>query len=329
MFDSGIPSNKPVFGETSQYAGPTLGIVLDKASVTYATADEDERKHIAGTLMDAKKDGFSKLVNYGSSKRYKINAIYHLENEAKILFQAQPRKASDAPLRIEFNPALCGASGIAEVKFLCESLVKHGWNGILTKGRVSRYDIALDVRGIHINDLIVAPMSCVRSFLVLGQTGQIQTVYLGSPKSKAFYRIYDKQQQLKDTSDIADPGKWTRIERTVKSGPALSNLENVENPFSKLLVTDLSFHVPGIEHHWVQIFKIAMRAKGGSCPFAPLPKSLRKLIRDSMKQQAAHWYKPNHIFEMWSHHLKELGLLTNQQGVHAKTLKPGIHFGGG
>jgi len=329
MFDSPPPSNKLVFGTSFKGPGPALNMYLDRLTFTCNPQDDYERKHICGVLMDAKKDGFASWVQYGSSnKTHKINVHLHTKTGGSYLFQADPKKSSDPFLRCDGNPAKCGPAGIAELKLCTEPMFKHGWSTVLTKARITRYDVALDITGIHIDDLVIAPTSCVKSFVVLSQAGKIQTVCYGSTQSRAIYRIYDKAQQLKDTTGLILPGPLTRLERSIRTGIGFSKLPLVDNPFSKLLVTDLSFGADGLPPGLLPLFKIASRSMGTSACLALLPKHYRKAIRDAMKAHACYWWNPTKIWAAWDQQLTDLGLVTNVHGVHVSKLKEGVHFGG-
>jgi hypothetical protein len=161
-----------------------------------------------------------------------------------VLVQAGPKKKTTThTLRLEFNPAALGSSGIAFLKTQLESLVPDGLSfvDIITNGKVTRVDIAVDIIGIHLADLLLSMNSGGKQHWYLSAEGKPETGYLGMKKSdtNAKWVTYNKRQQIKDSSSsLAEQAygglSHTRIEYHAKPNKPFFALNTVTNPFNEI-----------------------------------------------------------------------------------------------
>lgn len=171
-------------------------------------------------------------------------------------------------------------------KKLYEALAKMtdieiDWFSLITdiyvkfKGHVSRIDIAVDLinYGFSVNNIAEKLKNDKYEFIngktkrviglekmkTIGNSGEVDTIYVNSRKSDAFLRIYNKRKQgisnknsgyylqAKDTQD------WIRIEAEFKHREA----HNIGNELAKLVDTSKisSYLVDCITRHWVLTIK--------------------------------------------------------------------------
>lgn len=161
------------------------------------------------------------------------------------------------PFRIEYNPNKLGEVPEHHEAFL--SIMREWFGDAFSEEmggvNITRIDFATDVRGININSLVACRQDTTVVSTSYGRDGSIQTIYLGSKNSDLRFVIYDKREQQRGR---VSAGRYdracTRIEVRLKKGLSLAQLRSYANPFTNLMICELSsLEVNGQKnslHYW-------------------------------------------------------------------------------
>lgn len=252
---------------------------------------------------------------------YKMRrALVHPGTGETVMVAASPTKSNVSFLRLEFNPAKLGPAGVA---FMRERLFdiffdEHPWKRIATHCSVTRIDIAVDLLGVDMANVLVtdykpgsgAGKPLKRMFVVTPE-GTLETVYLGTDPPKV--RVYDKAQHLADEKMPSAYGTTphVRIEMPIKPACPITKLDALGNPFEKLTVLSLSNPVepPDGMHNWA-FFLDCCRVRGPKAALALLPTDeLRQAYQQALAAVEIPILKPEKAWAKWPAMLNASGLL--------------------
>ena len=191
-----IFSNKPPKPEE---AGVKVhGLKIDKIVLTLNVPEEDHTGIMSIMMGVTKADGFKQL---SKKPQYRINYQFTEEHSGKqILFQGAPFSKKSAFARFEFNPSKLGPQGVHN--FFTYGLAMfmgpyYGYSEIWQRAKVNRIDIAVDVEGAGMENLIFKVDSDNKYMAYFGNGGGLETMY-GKLKKKGNHDVimYDKAKQL-------------------------------------------------------------------------------------------------------------------------------------
>jgi hypothetical protein len=228
------------------------------------------------------------------------------------------RRATTDTLRLEFNPTALGKPGIAFLKTQLEALVMNGlsFKDIIANGKVTRVDIAVDIVGVHLADLLVKTMTGGKQHWYLSDEGKPETGYLAIKQSdkNAKWTAYNKRQQLKDSPNPPATQAYGGLSRTrieyratpMKAFPALGSLKN---PF-----TEISLAYPnapkGVKPYAWTFFIDSCVRRGQAAALAMLPDGkLRNSYQKSLDAAHASFWRPGKIWEAWPDALHNSGVV--------------------
>jgi hypothetical protein len=229
-------------------------------------------------------------------KGYKINYRILLETTTAVVFLQVFTKGvamGSHMARLEFNPKKVEHEGLEELAVFLSMLFFGECDFVWKHGRVSSMDIAIDL-----HDVTVGQMRFLHKWGTTQQTcamdGKIETIYLGKGKTQQT-KIYDKVAEL----GISFPVPITRIERRVKSGMMLKNLGELKFPFAHLSMDhEIPVAPKGFENWQWEFYCDAVEKRGPVAASALLPKDLRKIVLNHLKQHHDPVWQPT---EFWSH----------------------------
>ena len=85
--------------------------------------------------------------------------------------------------RIEFNPAKLSKEGLLELKAFLDTRIDADPVEFFRGGKVTRFDVAVDLPGFHLEDFIVRTSRLQKHGVYADRQGLIRTTYLGTPTS--------------------------------------------------------------------------------------------------------------------------------------------------
>lgn len=144
-------------------------------------------------------------------------------------------------LKLEFNPEKLGRKGIQKLAdWYNETLVHYPFEDVCRDPTaIQRLDVALDVYGVHISDLIIPGIKGYKSKEWRSEQGLLETHYpFSSPGKQSDFKVYDKLEELRERRRYSKrlkkktvyereflEGEWpiTRIEKSIKRPRASIN----------------------------------------------------------------------------------------------------------
>ena len=221
------------------------GPILDKLSYVLSVSSIAEEKLIRDALISLNAckecrrvprplyfDSFAFFDESGSS--------------APITIQCSPRNLSQkAFLRVDYNPAKIATSYIASY---LDFIVPGGYKRMVEDAKITRFDVAVDVIGVDINELIVYPGKCRKSQIFFNKN-KTESEYYGDRKSPWSLVVYNKIAEAKvhgtkcSVSAMSNSNKCTRIEVRAKPKGGdllLKDLGKAGNQLSKISISQYS-----------------------------------------------------------------------------------------
>lgn len=295
--------------------------VIDKISITYVGSPDLEPVLVENLLQEIEAGGHWKAHAWmHGGVPYKASAQLAIPVDGQTaLIQVGPTKKGVAhTLRVEFNPTGLGRPGIAFLKEQLEALVLNGLSfiDVIAKGKVSRLDVAVDIVGVNLADLLVTLSSGGKQHWYLSEGGKPETGYFGikSGDKNAKWKVYNKRQQVKDTSVAPVQQAYgglshTRIEHGYTPGKPLSKLGNLNNRFA-----DISVAYPqppkGVKPYTWRFFIDSCSVRGEAEALAILPnEKTRKRYENALKASHAGFWRPDVMWQSWPWALSASGLL--------------------
>ncbi|PIU06538.1 MAG: hypothetical protein COT28_21735 [Methylobacterium sp. CG08_land_8_20_14_0_20_71_15] len=280
---------------------------IDKISIVVKPASEAEAVDIHNALWVAFYDkGTFNKAGPEASKGYQDARFVHLDSTAaRPLIQYRGHNGKAELIRLEFNPRKLGEDGFVEFGAYMDSVVPDGWEYVVTNGHVTRIDVAVDVTGVRIGDLLCLPKQGLTS-TTWGVDGHAQTIHLGKKGNQtSIYNVKAKRLTKKQ--------KWTgptkiRIERRLRNPEfhGLADLAKLANPFAGLVMTKpLPPPAPGMKTWEWAMFGDSVQVRGLTAALALLPKERRLKYRAYLKSHPQPWWQPADLWEHWQEIVEE------------------------
>lgn len=166
-------------------------------------------------------------------------------------------------------------------------------------GKVNYLELAADTFWHPIEGLLPYRKYVKKSDIFHDSDGEPGTIYLGSPRSRQYCRVYDKKKQLLDKGKEPYHDKWhhTRIEvATRRLALSPKNLIQMKNPFPKLRVADLLKALAASTDSDWQKFIAESLIVGVPMALASRPEKREKYLA-MLDQNQVDWWKPA---DMWT-----------------------------
>ncbi len=226
-------------------------------------------------------------------------------------------------LRLEFNPS---KTNPAFVQNHLNLLIPDGYHRLMTEGRVTRIDEAVDVFFVKLEQLLLKyPAIQIAEPIIEGdkpvmeptlKSGRIIGLRLGAKAGEKRFLIYDKTKQLGDVETKTLTKKGTsapepkpcheimRIEyqyRPKKKNLTLTEAKAIPDPFKKLdiyaaLDDKDVFDSKTYRGIW-RMFQLNCFSFGLQSAWANLPKDYEKLFKPVLEKHRAIWWKPDTLTE--------------------------------
>jgi hypothetical protein len=244
---------------------------------------------------------FGAVLKGGQRHRYQL-AIPIFEDGSlagRLLIQAGPRFAGLCDYRFEFNPAILDIAGVNRVVEILDSVFVEGSYHLLRNSFVTRLDVALDLYGLSVDQLIVWNRR-QRTFGVFSdQYGIPRTLYLGKSKSNRTV-VYDKD---------CEDGPSVRVERRIHPKCRGSQLASLPDPFRVVQMVHTDSLRPFLSGMIPNQFFDSVRLRGFTHVLATLPAAQRRAIKAVLKDPAQSALpSTEEVWRSWSELLRTSGL---------------------
>lgn len=289
---------------------PDIKLKIDKLSLTLSGYTEKEKFEMIGAALQFMDGGWGQQV-YPTKIKYKLNIMVPLRSTTeRVLFSWNPTKKTWPYFRIDFNPSKLGTEAIEQLIYVeIDLLLEYGVAEFNAKAKISRIDIAIDLSGVSIQDLFVFSNQAVRS-AKYDRKGNRESLYLGSSKSTAQTRIYDKVAEMIAKGQMVESVQpITRIERVVRNAGYLKNLAKMKNHFSTLHLASMDGTANGIPIHIWRMFVSHAQRHTTQAALAQLPKPERAKYKAALKANEPIWWDTAEIWKQWPALIDHLGLI--------------------
>ena len=226
-----------------------------------------------------------------------------------------------AQFRLECNPRKLGKKGFATLisilsdpkgPFKFETFIKHA--------RVTRIDVAVDLIGVQVAELLVShKKQGMRSYYV-GKDGVLETLYVHRGKTKAkpsgnvALMAYDRRRERVSKGKAAPFGlaDVTRIEITKlpkKPHNDLQNIVNFTDPFAEIAVGYAAEQIASNSSVWRQYIGLRRsQPKEEVVNLLSLSPDTAKYFASTYEVPQANLVAPKINWEGWRHGLNKTGL---------------------
>nr|WP_321981007.1 hypothetical protein [uncultured Cohaesibacter sp.] len=189
-------------------------------------------------------------------------------------------------------------------------LLPNGWETVKFYGKVSMFEVSVDIPKIDIGSFHVLPQQ-VTSVQTWGKGGKLETLYLGKRTGNQT-RIYDRWAKRKNKNQFSKEFEGTRIERIQRSlKKPLSDLPTIANPFTSLQLVISDPPSPEFEpkpYIW-ELFMDSVSRRSLPAALKILPIEKRTKYRSWLKEHPVDWWNPEQIWGHWPSYLDEIGIL--------------------
>ena len=190
-----------------------------------------------------------------SCARYRLQAKFSIMGSASsLLIQTGPRNEGVQDHRIEFTPSKQDAAGRDQIREIINSVTGIGFDQVMAVGKVTRIDVALDLPGLSLEEVIIRS-DRQRTFGAFSNSqGDIENCYLGKPKANRTSCYTKKNRKLHD--------QWLRLERQMRPNQLGSGLLSMANPFECVHMVSTATIEPYLDPLNSQWFFDSVRLRG-------------------------------------------------------------------
>ncbi|MCW2363868.1 MULTISPECIES: hypothetical protein [Sphingobium] len=276
--------------------------------------------------------GKSKYANQGQD--WRATTLSMGKRESRVHFSYYKHKTLGISLRVEMNPRKLGPLGFKHLVQLLAPL--FDMKGMAEAARVTRLDIAIDVVGVHVSEVIARHKKEGKRSLYMGNDGRLETINIhrkrpafkqkfdelgepikafhpSQPAEKVLVRIYDRMRERTAIGQAPPFGDApiTRIEivkdRFKKTH--LASLAGLPDPLAEVRVGYGPSQTSGSHSRWHRYWHLARSLTPEEAgALLVLPKGLGQRFWKSSQVPTADLSAPETSWEGWHTGLKSTGL---------------------
>ena len=266
-------------------------ISIDKCSFVCTDPNDDQVDKTCAAIVQVVNSGRWLGAFLSPAKRFRHQVSIPIpETGQRALFQFGPKGNNGPAYRTEINPALLGKSGIERLIDLLDELLPRGGIQFMRGSTASRVDLALDVDGYSVNDVVVRSRKQQIHGLFSDRNGNPATHYFGRPKNNNTC-VYTKPD--------GDGHQFLRIERRLKPRCRAIDLPFIKNPFACIQIVHTDALLPHAGDLNPQHLFDSIRIRGFSHVLKHLPAAQRKALTAVLKDPHNSLLPP--MDEFWTH----------------------------
>jgi hypothetical protein len=259
-------------------------------------------KDVLADALSAEKKGAG--YGFNIAKRLVLPSIADEKKHPTLFVRHLKEQKRIAKLRLTLVPVDLGVDGMLELHVAINMIVPDGWEYVVTHGRVTRIDVAVDLPGLTMDSIHFLPKKAAHTQRWF-PNGELETIYIGKPKGNQT-AIYDRSKKRAKKKQEVPQG--LRIEHRGKTGSMkLSNLPTMKNPLAgtKLFVALPGPQNPAKEKEW-SMFSDSVEKRGLSAALALLPKDRRAAYKKHINAHQLSAWNPDEIWKGWQPMLDEM-----------------------
>lgn len=270
---------------------------LDKLSVCYDETNVENIKKTCGLLLD---DKYTKAIpgltitkspRYAVSCRIKLPFSQPCTSPQTVIFEAGPYLPGVASYRLDGNPHKISGEGWDDLSALLTGCIDVDPVIFVRMGKITRMDVALDLPGLRLEDVIVRSSRSQKHGVYSNRYGNPETIYIGTPRSR---RIVAYDKPIEGSMKTA-----LRIEARLKPGCRGWEVAGLKNPFAKVALIPSNFSHPTGLQIPTQNIADSVRLGGLKRALLPLNSSQRKLLKVAYKQAVSVLPSTDALWSKW------------------------------
>ena len=251
-----VPSNDHTQSsvQLSAIANPVhhhpIYISIDTLRLVHHVVDPNLYGFIGQSLEGMAKDGgtivkapYKQARQHGYHRAFNVLGLGH---RAAAIYMGRYVTKDSRQVALHIQPPALHGGTLKVLKPLMSAFFPGGMQGYLAKAHLSEIDIAIDVVGISLTDLIINHPHA-QQWQKYGTTkAGVQTVYIGSSNSKNRWKIYDRTAHLAKKGHSAAYGssKVVRLEKHMRGPFSVAQFVGLPNPLSDLLLYEIASYSP-------------------------------------------------------------------------------------
>ncbi|MEO6967856.1 MAG: hypothetical protein ABI132_05285 [Rhodanobacteraceae bacterium] len=290
-------------------------IIIDRVSVVIDYVKEEDQVKVLQAFTSLAKSEY--YARPGRKFRYKQSLKLYAGSEldTTILVEAQPRSPYVSFFRLEYNPAKIDP---VNFRWIIEALLPGGWTDFVNCAVCTRIDLAVDITGIKVDELITywPGMRRSRQFFSSGKTLEnsnelptLQTYEIGAYGGVRHVTIYDRNEQIRRENKklivkVPVPTQpVTRIEFRIRPKAGWVEVAGIQNLFAELQVGEFASLPSLVDDEKFRLFIALCQAQGVHNALLILTESTRKSYKKRLQQTAPQWWQPAKIWDGLEHAL--------------------------
>ena len=283
---------------------PDIQILIDKITLNFDDPDPRQVPIVAERLRTAAQSAFTGAV-VRQADGYSAFVTIPLPltdpgSKSALVVQAEPHDRNRSSYRIEFNPAKVGPQGVADLDLILTSVLGISASTFFRDGNVTRLDLAVDISGLSVNDVIVRSSRQRKHAVYSDPKGNPVTVYLGGARSNRTV-TYDKP-----TSGARSP-TVLRLERRIHPKCFGKDLRDLRDPFARIAVIKTEQLKSLLSPVPPDLFFDSARVRGIKRAIAMLPADQQKSIGKAIAKPDVSIVGSD-IWQSWPETLRSSGI---------------------
>jgi hypothetical protein len=233
------------------------------------------------------------------NKRYKVNCRIPFLHTS-VTFEAGPLLPENPSYRLDFNPWKMSVNEIIALFTFLQLATDIEQYVFLAMSKVTRLDIACNLVGLELEDVIVRTSGLQKHGLYTGKGGTLETVYIGTPRSPRRVVAY--------TKTLEDGTKVLRLESRTKPRCLGHEIAKIKNPFARIwLISAKCAEAAGLPIP-TQYIADSMRLGGLKRALRSLSKKQQTSLRKALKAANPILTDTESQWSLWQKTLIDSGL---------------------
>lgn len=147
-------------------------------------------------------------INFASLRRHNYAGAFKFEVAPKVkaTLLLQPRNRRNNYFKLEYSPAKFGDTGLQLLGAYLQEILGNDYIELLLGGRLTRLDVAFDVRRVRLKDILIIDLRPRKSSIIRGLGGEVESYYFPFKGANQLC-VYDKLQEDIDTNFAATPNR--------------------------------------------------------------------------------------------------------------------------
>lgn len=208
-------------------------------------------------------------IAHREHRRYEGHYTFTLPSDERASLFIAPRARSNNYFKLEYSPNNFGEDGRTVLGSFLRDILGDTYIDDIKDGRLTRLDVAFDVRRISLADLLIIDTARRKSSIIRGEDGEIETYYspFGAPAHQLC--VYDKLREVTGTipnpSAMRRQAPWVRFEyryRRMKNYTLRDIGRRLDNPFNRFIVKRYQPNADVASHDYLRAIFDGYRLRG-------------------------------------------------------------------